>query len=130
MKIVIVGAGIFTAEDLVGYTVSPLWRKATRNMTMAAASIERALESSGLAVRGNPEVGLVLGSSSGELETSAEFMSTLAKSAMARPLLFQNSLHNATTGFASIAFQLTGPSFTVSVGENTPEECLRMAGTA
>jgi hypothetical protein len=70
---------------------------------------------------------LVLASTSGELDTSADFMSTWAKSRMARPLLFQNSLHNATTGFASIHFKITGPVFTMSALEASPQECLETA---
>ena len=52
-------------------------------------------------------------------------MSTCApRMGMARPLLFQNSLHNATTGFASIHHHITGPSLSVSAMENTPSECI------
>ncbi|MGZ3721723.1 MAG: beta-ketoacyl synthase chain length factor [Bdellovibrionales bacterium] len=128
MTLNILGAGVFVSEDLQGFAVPPAWRKATRNMIMATASIDKALKKvSGLEIAGNPDVGFVLGSIAGELETSADFMSTWAKSRMARPVLFQNSLHNATTGFASIHFKIVGPSFTMSGLEGTPEECVSMA---
>jgi len=127
MKLVILGRGRFQADELEGLQTPPAWRKATRNMIMATISMERALAAQpGFVERHREDMGLVLGSSSGELDTSAEFLTTLSRAKMARPLLFQNSLHNATTGFASIHFRLTGPSFSVSAGERTPSECLQL----
>lgn len=124
----VISAAAFRGEDLSTFTAPPAWRKATRNMVMAAASIQRALAKvPKVQVAGSMRVGFVLGSCSGELDTSVEFLSTWAKSAMARPVLFQNSLHNATTGFCSIQLQQIGPSFTVSSLENTPGECLALA---
>jgi hypothetical protein len=78
---------------------------------------------------GGEELGLVLGSVSGELETTADFHLTLSRDNLARPLLFQNSLHNAMTGFVSIAQRLRGPTMTVSAGARTPMESLHMAET-
>ncbi len=128
MSLKVLGSGIFMAEELSAFAMPPAWRKATRNMVMATGSIERALaQVPNLSVSGNSDVGFVLGSSSGELETSADFLTTWSKSQMARPVLFQNSLHNATTGFSSIHFKLSGPSFTVSVLYRTPEECMQLA---
>jgi hypothetical protein len=125
---IVLGAGIFQGDELTGFPLPPAWRKATRNMVMATASIERALASlTGLQVAGNPEVALVLGSASGELETTADFLSTWAKSKMARPILFQNSLHNATTGFAAIHFKIMGPVFTMSSFATAPQEGVEMA---
>jgi hypothetical protein len=128
MSLKILAAGTFTAEDLGAYPVPPAWRKATRNMIMTTASVERALKQiPGLNIAGDPNVGFVLASTSGELDTSADFMATWAKSRMARPVLFQNSLHNATTGFAAIHFKITGPVFTLSGLEASPQECLETA---
>ncbi len=126
--IVIVGAGKFDGIELDSYSAPPAWRKATRNMIMATASIERALvKVPGWMEQFSAETGLVLGSNSGELETSSEFLITLSRTKMARPVLFQNSLHNATTGFASIHYKLTGPTFSVSSGRQNPRECLMLA---
>ncbi len=127
MKLYILGVGSFTAADMSAYAVPPAWRKATRNMVFATASQEQALEGLDLPAEVRSGMGLVLGTVSGELETSAEFLTTLSKTGVARPLLFQNSLHNATTGFASINFRMNGPSFTVSASERTPRECLELA---
>ena len=124
----VLGAGTFAAEELVSLSVPPQWRKATRNMIMATTSIERALQQvTGLNVEHNDLVALVLGSCSGELEATGEFLSTWAKLGMARPVLFQNSLHNASTGFAAIQYKMVGPSFTVSADERTPQECIELA---
>jgi hypothetical protein len=114
---------------MTGWAVPPSWRKATRNMTMSVRSMDLALLQAPMALeRGRARMGLVVGTVSGELETSAEFISTLAQTGMARPLLFQNSLHNATSGFASIHFGLTGAAFTISDGARTPGEALHLAG--
>lgn len=130
MKTVLLGVGTFLAADLEGFAAPPAWRKATRNMIMAAASIERALRGIPLwDARGRDASGIVLGSSAGELETSADFLTTWSKQKLARPLLFQNSLHNATTGFASIHFKITGPSFSISSGDLTPRDCVELAQT-
>lgn len=124
----VLAAATFHERDLASFALPPDWRKATRNMILATASMQRALERvPGLNVTGDDQVGFVLGSVAGELETTGDFLATWAKMRMARPVLFQNSLHNATTGFASIHFKLTGPSFTVSSDERTPSECVRMA---
>lgn len=128
MNLKILGAGIFLAAELGEFAIPPAWRKATRNMVMATAAIGRALtlDKAWLEAHG-AKVGLVLGSNSGEMETSVEFLSTMAKTGMARPVLFQNSLHNATTGFASIHFAIRGPSFSVASGSNLSGECLSAA---
>jgi hypothetical protein len=112
----------------------PSWRRASKCMIMASIASERALGvSSALDLRvredGVGDIALVVGSVSGELETTAEFLLTLAKEKMARPVLFQNSLHNATAGHVAISQKILGASFTISAGLNTPVECLRMAQT-
>lgn len=128
MKLGIVAAGVIHPADLTGFAVPPNWRKATRNMIMAVRSMDAALMKAPLALeRARAQVGLVVGTNSGEIETSADFITTLARTGMARPLLFQNSLHNATAGFAAIHFGLTGPAFTISDGDRTPGEALNLA---
>jgi hypothetical protein len=37
----------------------------------------------------------------------------LSDSNIARPFLFQNSLHNSTTGFLSLHLNIQGPTFTI-----------------
>lgn len=97
-------------------------------MMMACQSMEIALRRVPIVLeRERGELGLVLGTNSGEIEASSEFILTFAKSKLARPVLFQNSLHNATAGFASIHFGLTGPVFTLSGGDHGPGEAVHLA---
>ena len=128
MSLGILGAGVIHPKDLANFIPAPAWRKATRNMIMAVKSMEQALlQTPMLMEQKRSDLGLVVGTSSGEIETSAEFIITLAKTGVARPLLFQNSLHNATSGFASIHFGITGPTFSISDRERTPVEAMYLA---
>lgn len=128
MSLQILGAGAVRPAHLAAMTVPPAWRKASRNMIMAIRSMEQALmQAPEWMERRRGELGLVVSTNSGELETSADFITTLARTGMARPVLFQNSLHNATAGFASIHFGLTGPVFTVSDGARAPGEAAELA---
>jgi len=128
MTVGVLGAGVMRPADLAAEQIPPAWRKATRNMMLAVKSMERALlQAPMLMERRRSGLGLIVGTNSGEIETSAEFITTLARSNMARPVLFQNSLHNATAGFASIHFGLTGPVFTLSDCERTPVEAVHLA---
>jgi hypothetical protein len=123
----VLGVGSFQAAKFDPASLPAAWRKATRNMVFAARSLERALSALNLSEDERSSMALVLGTVSGDLETSADFLTTLSRTKMARPVLFQNSLHNATTGFVSIHFKLRGPSFSVSPGAGTPGECLSLA---
>ncbi|MGE4130720.1 MAG: beta-ketoacyl synthase chain length factor [Bdellovibrionales bacterium] len=128
MTPLVTGVGVSRLSDLENYVVPSTWRKATRNIKLAVLSMQGALAAWSESARADrAELGLVVGTSSGELETSADFLLTLARSNVARPLLFQNSLHNATAGFASIEFGITGPAFTLSADQNTPGECITLA---
>ncbi len=128
MSLGILGAGVIQPPDLTNFTVPHEWRKATRNMIMAVKSMEQALmQAPMLMERRRSDLGLIIGTNSGEIETSAEFITTLTRTGVARPLLFQNSLHNATAGFASIHFGITGPVFSLSDRQRTPIESMYLA---
>lgn len=115
MSLWVVGHSRVGPADLAAFSLPPAWRKATRNMVLAAVAARTALGPLGRVLgAGTDELGLIVQTRSGELETSAEFLKNWTESKLARPLLFQNSLHNATAGFLSIEFQLRGPAFTVS----------------
>jgi len=127
----ILSHGVADGSDLEKFRRQPAFRKATRAMMLGCAAIEAALGEnprlrSLLAAR--PErFGLVMGSAFGELETTKDFLTTLADTGLARPLLFQNSLHNSMTGFASIHFSFTGPVLTTSHGVFVAEHALELA---
>lgn len=93
----------------------PIFRKATRNMALGIAAIEKALMPIKTIFEDNrSDFGLVLVSSSGELETTIDFLNTIDKSKIARPFLFQNSVHNATAGFLSIQLNLHSAVVSIS----------------
>ena len=106
----------------------PSFRKATRNMILATAAIEKAiLPIQSLFSEKRADFGLVLVSNSGELETTIDFLQTLSTQKVARPLLFQNSLHNATAGFLSIHMQLQNAVISSSSGPFAEENALQTA---
>lgn len=132
MNLQVLSHGQATGAALERFQALPAFRKATRAMKLACASIDEALGEEASRLRSllasRPErFALVMGSAFGELETTKDFLSTLADTGMARPLLFQNSLHNSTTGFASIHFSFTGPVLTTSHGIFVAEQSLELA---
>ncbi|MBI3555799.1 MAG: beta-ketoacyl synthase chain length factor [Deltaproteobacteria bacterium] len=124
MNIHVVSTGLSRGKDLEALKRQGDFRKATHNMMLAWLSIEEALQP--LAGRLAMDA-MVLGSGFGELEVTRNFLKGLAESGLARPLLFQNSLHNATLGFLAMKLALTGPSITVSNRCFTGENCLEAA---
>lgn len=123
-KVYILSAQV--AEDPKNFLQEPRYRKATRAMVMANRSVEKALE-------GFPQEvilknsGLILGSCHGELEVTMNFLKTMSETGVARPILFQNSLHNSTTGFVSMSLKTNGPLLTVSNLHFTGEDALETA---
>jgi 3-oxoacyl-(acyl-carrier-protein) synthase len=123
MKLHIVAAGVSRGQDLSRFQRDPDFRKATPNMIMGYAALDGV-------VKKFPKLdtaSFVLGSSFGELQTTESFLSTLTKQGLARPLLFQNSLYNATIGFLALKLGATGPSVSVSNRYFTGESCLETA---
>jgi 3-oxoacyl-(acyl-carrier-protein) synthase len=99
-------------------------------MMLAFAAIEEALSGLNginLAQTFGASFGMVLGTSLGELDVTQEFLGTLASSGVARPILFQSSLHNATIGLMSLHLGVTGPCLTVSGSHCTGEKALETA---
>jgi|GEM_PF-3198185 len=131
MNLEILSIGEASTTQLETFRRLPSFRKATRAMTLACASIEATCAQSekiAKILKENPErFGLVVGSAFGELETTKDFLKTFSDTGLARPVLFQNSLHNSTSGFASIHFHFTGPVITVSHGLFAFENSLEVA---
>ena len=127
MDLKILGQSIVMLDELKDFKAPPAWRKATQNMMLVCAAIERALMPLKSEFdKSRADFALILETSSGEVGASAEFIRDWSQSRLARPVLFQNSLHNATTGFASIVFGITAPTLTISARS---EEALRTAET-
>ena len=130
MKIFAIGTGIASPSDLPTQATvlqsKPSFRKASLNMKLAFFAMNAALKEAGLDSSQLESAGFVLGSSYGELVQTKEFLKAWAKEKLARPLLFQSSLHNGTLGFLSLEFGLRGPSFTVSHQYLTGEKALEL----
>lgn len=123
MKLAITRAAIADERDAENFRGRPDFRKATRNMCLVQAALEKFGEWNSRGRR----VGVVLGTSHGELSSTADFLSELGIRNVARPFLFQNSLHNSTLGFITQRLQFTGPSFTVSNQYFSGERSLELA---
>lgn len=131
MDLALIACGTAHVGNLGPYKDQPEFRKATINMMLAAASLDEAFAQVPM-LQGCEYVSsaaLVLGSSYGELGTTISFLEQLSQSGMARPLLFQNSLHNSTLGFLTMRLKLLGPAMTVSNSLVTGENCLELAAT-
>ena len=132
--LIILGYGVGAAADIPLLAATPKFRKCTPKMQLASISIHRSIAAlkktkSESALSDRSRVGFVLNSGYGELEATTGFLKTLAESGVARPMLFQNSLHNSTTGFCAIHFQLEGPAFTLNHRIFGGEQALLLAET-
>lgn len=107
-------------EKHIGKDVSdPAFRKATLNMLGALNVCQNSLNSLGL--NNTASVSFVVATLFGEVSSSLEFLTTLHEQNIAKPILFQNSLHNSTLGFVSIQLGLQGPAFTLSADQKTDQ---------
>src|SRR5690606_22140019 len=98
----IVGFGLAGGKDRKRLERLPIFRKASKNMITAFAATENLMASlTELMGEFGDEVGIVLGSGHGEIEITLDFYEKLGKQNLARPILFQNCLHNSTLGFLS-----------------------------
>lgn len=115
----ILGFGFGNRADRAQILSNADFRKATVKMQLASLSIESAIDSLAKShaepiLENREEIGFILNSGFGELEATLGFLKNLSETGVARPLLFQNSLHNSTLGFCAIRFGLTGASMTMN----------------
>ena len=120
----LVDADWWRGQDPESLRDRPEFRRATRNMILACLAASGIVDRLGPAVA---DTALVVGTGHGELDSTAAFLGELGKSGVARPLLFQSSLHNATLGFLARHFGLTGPTFTVSSRYFSGEGAIELA---
>lgn len=116
-----------TDSELSTIQNRPEFRRASKNMMLSWLAVSRVLDK--YPDIDKSKLGVVLATNYGELAITQEFLQTLCLSQMARPFLFQNSLHNATLGFLGLQFGLTGPSFTISNGVESGENAKALAET-
>ena len=125
MRIAILGTGTSNHHKLDPFTeikLKPSFRKASLNMKMGYQSIREACRN----FSHLDECGFVLGTSYGEIENTKEFLKNFATTGVARPILFQSSLHNGTLGFLALELSIFGPTFTVSQHHFTGEHALSL----
>lgn len=128
MKISLLNGARFLPEDLPLPGNRGELRKASRNMLMAYAVVKKLLTAvPWLMAEFQAQLGVILGTGHGELQTTKEYLKSYRQQKAARPLLFQNSLHNSTLGFLSQAFAFTGPAITNSDRFFTGEKSLETA---
>ncbi len=114
-----------TEIDISEQISNPLNRKKSINMLLCEDSLKKLLESTTLPV-GLP-LKLFLCSGEGELAQTYKFYYDLAVNQRARPILFQNSLHNSTLGSCSIAFPNIEMGATISSSLHSIESALDIA---
>ncbi|MBA2403953.1 MAG: beta-ketoacyl synthase chain length factor [Bdellovibrionales bacterium] len=102
-------------------------RKKSHNMILASRTVEEILHQM-KEVSGFSEnlLDLVFCSGEGEIEQTFEFYKNLAQN-RARPILFQNSLHNSTLGSLSLEVPLLSYGMTISNGDISFETALDAA---
>ena len=120
-SVFVAAVGTAKKDECIDMDRDPSFRKATLPMMMAWRALEKALAvvtdsstSEDEKRLGRKDWGLVFGTSHGELEVTKDFLVTLATKGLARPILFQNSLHHSTLGFISLKLGISGPGITVS----------------
>lgn len=99
------------------------WRKMSRLTRLAAMAVEPLVTS--------PDDAVIVGVSSGEFSSSVAFLRSyyLRGAALASPLAFQNSVHNAPAAHLSIELGFRGWSETLLAGEETFWRALERAMT-
>ncbi|MCX6112773.1 MAG: beta-ketoacyl synthase N-terminal-like domain-containing protein [Proteobacteria bacterium] len=109
--------------------MQPEFRNTSRNMVLAHTALGRIFSShdSLLEFLKQNTTGIFVGTSHGELQCSSDFLRYIEMEGLARPILFQNSLHNSILGFVTKAYGLTGPSFTISSQHFSGEDALCLA---
>jgi 3-oxoacyl-(acyl-carrier-protein) synthase len=127
-SVCIVSAGKAESQNLASLDESPAFRKATLNMKLAHLALQSALAPlASYQEDFKKKMSLFLGTGHGEFNTTLEFLKSWAQQKFARPFVFQNSLHNSTTGFLSLHEGYQAPSCTASHHYFSGEDALDLA---
>lgn len=106
-------------------SLDPSYRRATMNMALTTLTAQNVLKNLPEGVS-KSDISFVVATHFGEVNSTLEFLNTYHETQTPRPILFQNSLHNSTLGFASIQLGLTGPCMTVSCDRETVKSAHEM----
>ncbi|HRO68606.1 MAG TPA: beta-ketoacyl synthase chain length factor [Pseudobdellovibrionaceae bacterium] len=126
-NLVLVAEAVCEAKDVRLDELDARFRKATMNMALTTLCARKVLER--IPDIPKEQISLLVGTHFGEIESTLEFLIGVHETHTPRPLLFQNSLHNSTLGFATIQLGLTGPAMTVSSDRETVPAVLELADT-
>ena len=107
-------------SELLRIKRNPSFRKATENM-LYSYLIMKELTSEISPIVDSSQIGLILYTTHGELESTCQFLKFYAEKGLSRPIYFQNSLHHSTLGFIAQKFAILGPSYTIPVESNDQE---------
>jgi len=124
-RVLILSSGMSDAENLRRLDESPEFRKATLNMKMSFLAIRQALEPfAALKDAFKTDMALFMGTSHGEFNSTLDFLKSWSQQRLARPFVFQNSLHNSTTSFVGLCEGYRAPLVTSSQHYFSGEEAL------
>ena len=101
-------------------------RKKSHNMVFAITAVQEICETH----KDITEFDMIFCTGEGEIGQTFEFYKNMANGERARPLVFQNSLHNSTLGALSLAISKASSGITVSNGDLSCEMSLDMALTS
>lgn len=93
--------------------LDPRFRRATPNMIASTMVCEKILNN-----KKPKNLSIIYATHFGEIAASADYLLSLEKENLAKPILFQNSLHNSTLGFLCIALGQKGPALTISADQH------------
>lgn len=124
MSVWLVAGASYQGESIEPLLEKPDFRRATRNMILSYVAVQKLNEKKPIDWN---TCALVVATAHGEFQATRDFLWELERTSTARPLLFQNSLHNSTVGFLSRMFQARGPVFTISDGNFSGERGLELA---
>jgi hypothetical protein len=107
--------GVVEATALPSPAVLPAneRRRATQSVRLVLACVEQAMLGSRYAA---DQLRCVFASDEGTGEVCKQMLEALATTGQVSPLLFHNSVHNAPSGYFSIAYQNRLPAVSVSLG--------------
>jgi hypothetical protein len=117
---------VLDARQIDLNSLDPAYRRATLNMALTTLNCEQLLKMLPATVS-KDQISFVVGTHFGEVSTTLEFLRVYHETQTPRPILFQNSLHNSTLGFASIHLGLTGPAMTVSCDRDTEKAAMEIS---
>jgi 3-oxoacyl-(acyl-carrier-protein) synthase len=127
-KVLIISTGVVEADRLSALDQSPNCRTPTLNMKMVHLAVQQALEPlASMKDAFKEDMAVFMGTSHGEFNSTLDFLKSWAQQKLARPFVFQNSLHNSTTGFVGLSEGYKAPLVTSSHHYFSGEDALDLA---